>query len=96
MWGEHKKTPESRNKGDKAPYFTTVRKKIDKMNRDEWRAWYKECLETIMQDEALWKWLVRDMQHVPKPQILRTSKQGRQSNRVEQDLPDTRNTNHET
>ena len=59
-------TPESRVKGDKARVFTDIRRKLDKMERDEWRAWYKECLETLPKDEAIWEWITRERKFADK------------------------------
>jgi hypothetical protein len=95
MWAEDKKVPESRKKGYKAPHFTGVRKKIHDMNREEWLAWYKECLDNLQSDLEIWNWISRERGSQPTPQILKKNKMGRAPKNLMKNLPDTRNTNHE-
>jgi hypothetical protein len=95
MWGEDKRTPMSRRKGDKASHFTEIRHKLAKMDREEWLAWYGECIESIQNDREIWNWISRERGSQPIPQILKKNKMGRAPKSLLKDLPDTRNTNHD-
>ncbi len=95
MWGAEKRTPMSRRKGDKASHFTEIRHKLAKMDREEWLAWYGECIESIQNDREIWNWISRERGSQPIPQILKKNKMGRAPKRLLKDLPDTRNTNHD-
>ena len=92
MWGEDKKVPESRKRGDKAPHFTTIRHKLENMERSEWKEWYVQCLEELQRDEAVWNWISREKGWKPMPQILK-GKWGRPPRDLRKNLPDTRNLN---
>lgn len=52
-------TPERAN-GDKSRYYTDIRQKIAKMERDEWRQWFRECIAELQKNEELWHYIVRE------------------------------------
>lgn len=47
----------ARAKGEKSRIYTEIRQKIDKMNRDQWREWFKECIDELQKDPELWQWI---------------------------------------
>lgn len=55
-----------RDKGDKSRIYTDVRQKLAKMERDEWRAWFVECIDELQSDEAVWNWLTKETKFVGK------------------------------
>ena len=52
-------TPE-RAKGEKSRYYTDIRQKLDKMERDEWRAWFVECIAELQKNKELWNFITRE------------------------------------
>lgn len=85
-----------RNKGYKSRIYTDIRQKINKMNREEWRMWFDECIQNLQKDEALWDWLTKERKYEGRTKGgVYQRKLGRPFDSRKKDLPDTRNTNHE-
>ena len=59
MAGVRIPTPE-RAKGDKSRYYTDIRQKIAKMQREEWRAWFVECIAELQKNEELWHYITKE------------------------------------
>ena len=87
-----------RTKGDKSRFYTDIRQKLAKMERDEWRAWFTECLNGLMEDQAVWEWLTKETKFRGK--FINGKYQKTQPNKGRKPHwrnvhPDTRNTDHE-
>ena len=87
-----------RAKGDKSPMYTDIRRKLSKMERSEWQQWYRECLEELQKNKAVWEWLNHkgkwEGQYIKGVYQRKTksTKRGRPFDRQsELDFPDTRN-----
>lgn len=88
------KAPMNRLKGDRSPYFTTIRHKINGMNRAERREWFRECLDSAEKDTELWSWINWVSKSHGKYKGGKYLKKGRPRSWI-QDHPDTRNGGYE-
>lgn len=85
--------PQSRRNGSKAKYYTDLKKRVYKMERDEWRAWYKECLDNLPKNSEVWNWLNRNPVWAPKRRGKFGNQIGRPLDDIKKETPDTRNMN---
>ena len=85
--------PQSRRNGDKATHYRALRKRMNKMEREEWLAWYKECLRELPKDSEVWEWVNREPAWAPKRKGEFGNRIGRPMEDIRKDIPDTRNIN---
>lgn len=93
--GNKEWVPLSRKKGNKAPEFRAKRELMATLERGEWIAHFRRVIETLHEDEEIWRWV----NHNPrwrkkcKGKGLHGDRVGRPFDSPKQKTPDTRNLN---
>jgi CO dehydrogenase/acetyl-CoA synthase alpha subunit len=82
--------PENRRNGSKAIHYRELRKRMNKMERPEWKEWFKQCMMELPKDKQIWEWLNREARWKPKGRGKYGKRIGRPLD-IKANTPDTRN-----
>lgn len=92
--GNKEWVPKSRKKGNRAEAFKAKRELMERLERDEWIAHFRAVIETLHEDEEIWRWV----NHIPRWRKS-AKRKGQFGNEVGRPVdskiktPDTRNIN---